>query len=95
MSGSSTRQNDAERPPDQDVEAETRQRMAEMLRRTGEQTEKLTGGAGLPGTEAEARRNAQEPHDWPEVWGPRVGRALGYAFALYLLWHLLGTYVLE
>ena len=80
-----------------DVVAETRRRMAELLRRTGEQAEKLTGGAGLPGTEAETdeRPEAEEPHGWPEIWGPRVGRALGYAFALYLLWRLLSTYVLR
>ena len=38
-------------------------------------------------------RDEEQPQDWPEVWGPRVGRALGYAFALYLLWELLSTYV--
>ena len=82
-------------PPHEDVEAQTRRRMAEMLRRGGEQAEKIAGGAGLPKVEDAARQGAGAGRDWPEVWGPRVGRALGYAFALYLLWHLLSTYVLK
>ena len=76
--------------PETDVTAQTRRRFAEEMRRTAEQGEKLTGGAGIPGAYEE-----DEPQDWPEVWGPRVGRALGYAFALYLLWHLLTTYVMK
>ena len=76
--------------PATDVAEETRRRFAEEMRRTAEQGEKLTGGAGVPDV-----RDDDEPHDWPEVWGPRVGRALGYAFALYLLWHLLTTYVMK
>ena len=75
--------------PATDVTEETRRRFAEEMRRTTEQGEKMTGGAGLPGEQDDA------PRDWPEVWGPRVGRALGYAFALYLLWQLLNTYVLK
>ena len=71
-----------------DVAEETRRRFAEEMRRTAEQGEKITGGAGMP-----EGRDDRQPQDWPEVWGPRVGRALGYAFALYLLWHLLSTYV--
>jgi hypothetical protein len=74
-----------------DVAEETRRRFAEEMRHAAQQGEKLTGGAGLPGE----RREDDQPRDWPEVWGPRVGRALGYAFALYLLWHLLSTYVLK
>jgi len=70
------------------VAEETRRRFAEEMRRTAQQGEKIAGGAGVPGEGEEG-----EPRDWPEVWGPRVGRALGYAFALYLLWHLLSTYV--
>ena len=76
--------------PATDVTEETRRRFAEEMRRTAEQGEKLTGGAGLP-----READTDEPHDWPEVWGPRVGRALGYAFALYLLWHLLTTYIMK
>ncbi len=71
-----------------DVAEETRRRFAEEMRRTAEQGEKITGGAGMP-----EGRDDRQPQDWPEVWGPRVGRALGYAFALYLLWELLSTYV--
>ena len=82
----------------QNVEAETRRRFAEQIRRTAQQGEKLTGGAGVP-DEREPLRDGgtseEEFNDWPEVWGARVGRALGYAFALYLLWRLLSTYVLK
>ncbi len=77
----------------EDIADETRRRFAEEMRRTGQQAEKLTGGAGLPGDDAHAPR--EEFDDWPERWGPRVGRALGYAFAAWLLWHLLSTYVLN
>ena len=77
----------------EDAAAEARRRFAEEMRRTGQQAEKLTGGAGLPAEENHAPR--EEFDDWPEKWGPRVGRALGYAFAAYLLWHLLSTYVLK
>ena len=79
-----------EKCPHPDTAEETRRRFAKEMRRTTEQAEKLTGGAGVPDT-----RDGHEPQDWPEVWGPRVGRALGYAFALYLLWHLLTTYVMK
>ena len=83
----------------EDVEAETRRRFAEQMRRTAEQGEKLTGGAGVPddrdGQRSSNGAGEEEFNGWPEVWGPRVGRALGYAFALYLLWHLLSTYVLK
>ena len=87
----------------EDVEAETRRRFAEQMRHTAEQGEKLTGGAGVPDERSQHdRRGGQQQqasgdefNDWPEVWGPRVGRALGYAFALYLLWHLFSTYVLQ
>ena len=79
--------------PGTDAQAETRRRFAEQMRRAGQQAEKLTGGAGLPAEEAGAPQ--EEFNDWPEKWGPRVGRALGYAFALYLIWHLLTTYVLK
>ncbi len=85
-------------PPGEDVQAETRRHFAEEMRHTAEQGEKLTGGAGVP-DERNGQRNAgaggEAFNDWPEVWGPRVGRALGYAFALYLLWRLLSTYVLK
>ncbi len=74
-----------------DVLRETRRRFAEEMRHTAQQGEKIAGGAGVPDEDDD--RNDREPQDWPEVWGPRVGRALGYAFALYLLWHLLSTYV--
>ncbi len=64
-----------------------RRRMAREMKRLDEQGEKLLGG-GLP-----HERAAED--DWTEVWGRRIGRSLGYAFALYLIWHLLSTYVLK
>ena len=71
-----------------DPQGAARRRMARALAALSEQGEKIAGGAGVPGTEEPA------PQDWPEVWGRRIGRGLGYLFALYLLWHLLTTYVL-
>jgi hypothetical protein len=32
--------------------------------------------------------------DWTERWGKRLGLTIGYGLALYMLWHLLSTYVL-
>ena len=65
-----------------------RQRMAREMKRLDEQGEKVLGGGGLP------HERAAET-DWTEVWGRRIGRGLGYGFALYLIWHLLSTYVLK
>ena len=36
-----------------------------------------------------------EPPDAAEIWGKRVGRALGVAFALFLIWQLLTNYVFK
>ncbi len=72
-----------------DEEERTRARMAREVSRLEGQGEKLIGGGGFPaGTPA-------EEDDAIEIWGRRIGRGLGYAFALYLIWHLLSTYVLK
>jgi hypothetical protein len=34
------------------------------------------------------------PPDAVEIWGKRVGRALGATFAVFLIWRLIATYVL-
>ncbi len=36
-----------------------------------------------------------EPQDAAEIWGKRVGRILGVAFAIFLVWQLLTTYVFK
>ncbi len=75
-----------EQTPPEDTAAETRRRMARELRRLGEQDGKITGGAGLPD-------EREEEPDAVEVWARRTGRALGYLFAAWLLWHLFSTYI--
>ncbi|WP_342360209.1 hypothetical protein [Terrarubrum flagellatum] len=34
-----------------------------------------------------------EPPDAAEIWGKRIGRMLGFAFAVYLIWRLVTTYM--
>ena len=34
-----------------------------------------------------------EEEDFAEVWGQRIGRGLGIAFAIFLLVYLLNTYI--
>ena len=51
-----------------------------------------------PNSGDRARREeppAQEPPDAAEIWGKRVGRALGVAFAIFLIWRLLSAYVFK
>lgn len=36
---------------------------------------------------------ADEQQDAAEIWGKRIGRTLGFAFALYLIYALLVNYV--
>ena len=69
--------------------ARTRARMAREMARLEGQGEKVAGGDGF------ARPGDDAPDDPIELWGRRIGRTLGYAFALYLIWHLLSTYVLK
>ena len=71
-----------------DEARETRRRMEREMSRLGQQGEKLLGGGMHPHAEG-------EPEDAVELWGRRIGRGLGYTFALYLIWHLLSTYVLK
>ncbi len=59
-----------------------------ILRRLDQQSEKLLGGGGT-GVES------QETSDPAEVWGKRIGRGLGIVFVIYLIWHLLTTYVFK
>ncbi len=71
-----------------DEAAKTQERMAREMARLEGQGEKLLGG----GVAHDAGGGADDPI---EIWGRRIGRGLGYAFALYLIWHLLSTYVLK
>ena len=72
----------AKTPDKHEQEAEAARR---DLNRIQQQTERLTG----PEYE-DARR---EEEDYAEVWGRRIGRGLGIAFAIFLLAYLLNTYV--
>jgi hypothetical protein len=49
--------------------------------------ETLLGSAAHRAVEAERRRLGvgDEVQDWPEVWGRRVGRALGWVALIFLL----------
>jgi len=73
-----------------DTQEQTRRALGAELKRLAEQEGKITGGAGLP----DDAPQAQGEPDAVEIWAKRTGRALGYLFALYLLWHLFSTYVL-
>jgi hypothetical protein len=41
------------------------------------------------------RAPPDEPPDAAEIWGKRIGRGLGFLFALFLIWQLLTTYVFK
>lgn len=57
------------------------------LRRLDQQNEKIFGAAPRHDPPPEA-------DDAIEVWAKRSGRALGFLFAAYLIWHLISTYVI-
>ena len=88
----------AGRDPQGVAEAAMRREMA----RLSAQGEKIFGPgelaqgaeAGRAGRPAGDEAPGEAAPDAVEIWARRVGRGLGYAFALYLLWHLLSTYVL-
>ncbi|MEM1200506.1 MAG: hypothetical protein AAGI06_14485 [Pseudomonadota bacterium] len=75
----------AQSPRDREAEAEQARR---DLARMQEQSEKLLG----PG---EQSGPGGEEEDFAEVWGKRIGRGLGIAFALFLVVYLLNTYVFK
>ena len=74
-----------------DAAVEARARMRREMARLEAQGEKIGGAEGLAGAGAADEGQA----DAVEVWGRRIGRALGYLFALYLLWQLFSTYVMK
>ena len=70
----------AKTPHERDAEAAAAKR---DLNRLQEQSEKLLGAQhDAPG----------EEEDFAEVWGKRIGRGLGFAFAVFLIIHLYNTY---
>lgn len=75
----------AKSPREREEEAERARR---DLARMHEQSEKLLGPDQHDG------QSGQE-EDFAEVWGKRIGRGLGIAFALFLIVYLLGKYVLK
>ncbi|NNF76696.1 MAG: hypothetical protein HKN05_01580 [Rhizobiales bacterium] len=75
----------AKSPREREEEAERARR---DLARMHEQSEKLLGPEQHDGF------GGQE-EDFAEVWGKRIGRGLGVAFALFLIVYLLGKYVLK
>ena len=72
----------AKTPQQRDQEAEDARR---DLSRMQQQTEKLLG--------PEEQNAKGEEEDFAEVWGQRLGRGLGIAFAIFLLVYLLNTYI--
>ncbi len=70
----------AKSPRQREEEAAQAQR---DLARMHEQTEKLLGPEQADGSIKE---------DFAEVWGRRIGRGLGFAFALFLIIYLLNKY---
>lgn len=77
----------ANTPPPHDPARDTRERMARDMKRLGQQGEKIIGG----GFDADPSDNAAD--DAIEIWGKRIGRGLGFLFALYLIWHLFSMYL--
>lgn len=75
----------AKSPQEREEEAERARR---DLARMHEQSEKLLGPDQHHGP-------GDEPEDYAEVWGKRIGRGLGIAFALFLIVYLFGKYVLK
>jgi hypothetical protein len=88
--------------PGKDPQAAARQAMNREMARLAQQGEKIFGpgelgpraGHAAPPSSGNGGSAPPAPPDAVEIWARRVGRGLGYAFALYLLWHLLSTYVL-
>lgn len=68
---------------------EERQRESNaILKQVDQQSEKITWSTNTTDP-------AGDENDPIEIWGKRLGRIIGYAFALYLIWHLVTTYVLK
>ena len=72
----------AKSPQEHEQEAEAARR---DLARMNQQNEKLLG--------PEHEDASREEEDFAEVWGQRIGRGLGIAFAIFLLVYLLNTYL--
>ena len=75
----------ARSPSEREAEAERARR---DLARMQEQSEKILGPGQQDGP-------AADEEDYAEVWGKRIGRGLGIAFALFLIVYLLNTYVFK
>ncbi len=75
----------AKSPREREEEAERAKR---DLARMHEQSEKLLGPEQYRGFDGDGE-------DFAEVWGKRIGRGLGIAFALFLVVYLFGKYVLK
>ena len=75
----------AKSPREREEEAERAKR---DLARMHEQSEKLLGPDQHDGF-------GGEEEDFAEVWGKRIGRGLGIAFALFLAVYLFNKYVLK
>lgn len=66
---------------DKDKQAESRR----IIRRIGAETD---GSMMQRAQDHMAGRDADEK-DWAELWGTRIGRWLGLALVLYLIWWLI------
>jgi len=77
---------------------EARQREAEdALKRVSRDSEAIgtSSFARAAGQAKDHFSGADAPQqDRVEIWGKRVGRGLALVFVLWLLWHLVSTYLL-
>jgi hypothetical protein len=84
-----------------EIEAERKRRSEEALAGVVRDSEAIgtsafTRMARHTGERLEAHFGAgdADPQDRTEVWGRRIGRTLGLLFAIFLLVHLVRTYVI-
>ena len=70
----------------QDQDEQVRRAKA-ALTRIGQQSEKFLGAGDNP---ADSDQN-----DRIDLWGKRIGRGIGYAIVIFLIWQLTTTYFIR
>ena len=79
-------------PRDREAEAAKAKRDFERIR---EQEERILGPAEKARPGDVSYDPSSDPNDPVEIWGKRIGRGLGFAFAAYLIYHLIVTYIIK
>lgn len=69
-----------------DHDEQTRKARA-ALKRVEQQSDKVFG-TGNPDSDI-------DENDPIEIWGKRIGRGIGYALVIVLIWHLTTTYFIK